>query len=100
MLQSVYTNKLGYKTLVVLMDEDDNPAFGTPISVDLQDWLSPRAADILWDRGFIRASEFFEKSGVYDAMLAAVRIDYPSYDRKKCIIKANEIVEAIRRELS
>lgn len=100
MIQKVYTNKAGYSTLVMLMNEDDNPAFGVPLSVDLQDWLSPKAANVVWNKGFIFAVDFFEKSGIYDVMLEAVRLDNPHLDKKACIIKANVIVETIRLELS
>lgn len=100
MLQVIHTNKLGYKSLVVLMNETDNPAFGTPISVDLQDWLSPQAADVVWNRGFMLPKDFIEKAGVYEAMIAAVRLDNPALSKRDYIVRANKIVEAIRAELS
>lgn len=99
MLQSVYINKLGYKSLVILLDEGDNPAFGVPISQDVQDWLSPKAANLLWSKGFTMPKDFF-RAGVHEAVLAAVKIDHPHLDKKSAIIKANMIVEAIRLELS
>lgn len=98
-LQLIHTNKLGYKSLVILLDEDDNPAFGVPLSVDLQDWLSPKAASLLWSKGFMMPKDFF-KAGIYDAMLASVKLDNPHLDKKACIIKSNMLIEAIRLELS
>lgn len=99
MTTETYTNKAGYPVLVSILEPDDNPAFGVPLSVDLQDWLSPKAAKFVWNKGYVMPKDFF-KAGVFDVMLAAVRLDNPHLDKKACIIKSNMLIEAIRLELS
>lgn len=99
MKTTTYTNKAGYPITVAILEPDDNPAFGVPISQDVQDWLSPKAANLLWAKGVVMPKDFF-KAGVHDAVLAAVKIDHPHLDKKSAIIKANMIVEAIRLERS
>ena len=95
-----HTNRHDYKQLIYIMNEDDEPEFGIPVSVDLSEWLTPKIANRLFDLGFVYPNDFFAKSGLHQHLFTLYRDENTHLDRHQVKLQINLIIEEVRSVLS